>query len=182
MTYKTSSQREPRCEEDKVTQTNDRTPELDSGSSGANIAGDDGDLTDMLSELRVLLPSAQLLSAFLIALPFSSRFATTVVAEKGVFIATFILAVASLVMLSAPAVQHRVIRPLTNRARFKQLATRQIILGSVALALALVLVTQLVLSAVFGHLLGIVAASGIAVLILMLWWVLPNAYRARGRL
>lgn len=57
----------------------------------------------------MLLPSAQLLSAFLIAVALSSRFATTVVAEKGVLIATFMLAVASLVMLGAPALRHRVL-------------------------------------------------------------------------
>lgn len=94
----------------------------------------------------------------------------------------FVLAVASLVMLSAPAVQHRVIRPLIHRAHFKRLATRQIIVGSVALAVALVLVTQLVLSAVFGHRVGNAAAGGIAVPILLLWWVLPKVFRARGRL
>lgn len=166
-----------------MTTTNERAPAPESAPNDMdNASDDDGDLTDMLSELRVLLPSAQLLSAFLIAVPFSSRFAAVVAAEKGVFIATFVLAVTSLVMLSAPAVQHRVIRPLIDRAHFKRLATRQIVFGSAALALALVLVTQLVLSVVFGHLLGIVAAGGIAVLILLLWWVLPTVYRARGRM
>lgn len=82
-------------------------------------------------------------------MPFRSGFAVVVAAEKGVFIATFMRAVASLVMCSV--------------------------------TLALVLVTQLVLSAVFGHLLGNVAASSIAVLIVLLWWVLPRAYRARGQ-
>lgn len=165
-----------------MTTTNERTPAQDSTLYDAAAAGggDDGDLTDMLGELRVLLPSAQLLSAFLITVPFSSGFAAIVAAEKGVFIATFVLAVASLVMLSAPAVQHRVIRPLTDRVRFKRLATRQIVFGSVALGAALVLVTQLVLSAVFGHLMGNVAAGGIAVLIVLLWWVMPKMYRARG--
>lgn len=152
------------------------------GCSVANAAAEDGDLTDMLSELRVLLPSAQLLSAFLITVPFSSGFAAIMAAEKGVFIATFVLAVASLVMLSAPAVQHRLIRPLIDRPHFKRLATRQIVIGSITLALALVLVTQLVLSAVFGHELGNIAAGGIATLIVLLWWVLPKMYRSRGRL
>lgn len=143
---------------------------------------DDGDLTDMLGELRVLLPSAQLLSAFLITVPFSSGFAAVVTAEKGVFLATFMLSVASLVMLSAPAVQHRLIRPLTDRARFKRLATRQIVMGSVALSVALILVTQLVLSAVLGHAAGNVAAATIAALIVLLWWALPKFMRAKGRL
>lgn len=141
-----------------------------------------GDLADMLGELRVLLPSAQLLSGFLITVPFSAGFAAVVTAEKGVFIATFVLAVVSLVMLSAPAVQHRLIRPLADRAQFKRLATRQILLGSIALALALILVTQLVLSAVFGHRVGVIAAGSIALLIVLQWWVLPKVLKAQGKL
>lgn len=145
-------------------------------------AAGEGDLTDTLGELRVLLPSAQLLSAFLITVPFSAGFAAIVTAEKGVFIATFMLSIASLVTLSAPAVQHRLIRPLADRAYFKRLATRQIVIGSFLLALALILVTQLVLSAVFGHVVGNVAAGGIAVLIVFLWWIFPKVLRFRGRL
>jgi len=143
---------------------------------------DDGDLTDMLGELRVLLPTAQLLSAFLITVPFTAGFASIVTAEKGIFLATFVLSVTSLVLLSAPAVQHRLIRPLTNRARFKRLATRQIVAGSLTLALALVLATQFVLSAVFGHAVANVAAGLTAALIVALWWVLPKLWRAGGQL
>lgn len=77
---------------------------------------DDGDLTDMLGELRVLLPTAQLLSAFLIAVPFAPGFKSIVQAEKNVFLATFMLSVAALVLFTAPAVQHRLMRPLRRRA------------------------------------------------------------------
>ena len=37
-------------------------------------AKEHGDLGDLLSELRVMLPGAQLLTAFLIVLPFNSGF------------------------------------------------------------------------------------------------------------
>src|SRR5687768_12522932 len=106
---------------------------------------DDGDLTDMLGELRVLLPTAQLLSAFLTTVPFTSGFGAIVTSAKHVLLATFLLSIASLILLSAPAVQHRLVRPLINRAGFKRLATGQIVVGATTLALALVLVTQLVL-------------------------------------
>lgn len=148
----------------------------------ADMPDDDGDLTDMLGEMRVLLPTAQLLSAFLITLPFTSGFAAIVTSEKRVFLATFVLSVASLILLSAPAVQHRLLRPLTNRVRFKRFATRQIVAGSATLSLALVLATQLVLSAVFGHAVGNVAGGLVAALILLLWWVFPKVWRASGRL
>jgi hypothetical protein len=151
-------------------------------SAHADNENDDGDLSDMLGELRVLLPSAQLLSAFLITVPFSAGFSAVFVAEKGVFLSTFLLAMASVVMLSAPAVQHRLIRPLIDRARFKRLATRQIVVGSITLSLALVMVTQLVLSAVFGHAMGNVAAGAMAALILLMWWVLPKLLKSSGKL
>lgn len=136
----------------------------------------------MLGELRVLLPGAQLLSAFLITVPFYSGFVNIAHAEKQVFLVTFLLAITSLVLLSAPAVQHRLLRPLADRAHFKKVATRQIIAGCVALSLALVLATQLVLSEVFGTPESLVAAGFVALLILVFWWVLPEVLRARGRL
>lgn len=107
---------------------------------------DDGDLTDMLGELRVLLPTAQLLSAFLIAVPFAPGFKSIVQAEKNVFLATFMLSVAALVLFTAPAVQHRLMRPLRRRADFKARASRQMLVGAALLAIALVLATQFVLS------------------------------------
>ncbi|HKQ26326.1 MAG TPA: DUF6328 family protein [Burkholderiales bacterium] len=143
---------------------------------------DDGDLSDMLGELRVLLLSAQLLSAFLITVPFNTGFANIVTPEKQLFLATFILSISSLVLLSSPAVQHRLIRPLRDRARFKTLATRQIVAGCVALSLALTLATQLVLSEVFGHVVGMLAAGFVATLIFLLWWLMPRVLKARGRL
>ncbi|CAN7420273.1 DUF6328 family protein [Acidovorax sp. PRC11] len=143
---------------------------------------DDGDLTDMLGELRVLLPTAQLLSAFLITVPFTPGFSAIAYTEKWVFLATFVLAVVGLVLLSAPAVQHRLIRPLLDRPRFKSLASRQILAGAVALASALVSGAQLVLSTIFGHVVGSLAAALVAGLIFLLWWWLPRRWKQAGKL
>jgi hypothetical protein len=139
---------------------------------------EDGDFSDMLSEQRILLPGAQMLTAFLIILPFNGGFKQIVRTAKMVFLATFVLARMSLVLLSAPAIQHRLMRPLNDRARFKRVATRQIVAGAFALAIALILATNLVMSEVFGHVLGLVMAGGIATFILCIWWLLP-AYLKR---
>lgn len=143
---------------------------------------DGGDLTDLLGELRVLLPTAQLLSAFLTTVPFTQGFSGIVSIEKYVFLATFILSVSSLVLLSAPAVQHRLMRPLPNREAFKHLATRLILAGSITLAAALVLVTQLILSEVLGKRIGLVVATFMAILIVGVWVVLPKWWRKSGKL
>lgn len=150
-------------EEDKVKGTQRRDEEED----------DDGDFSDMLSEMRILLPGAQMLSAFLIILPFNTGFAHIDHTEKLLFLATFFLALTSLVLLSAPAIQHRLMRPLKDRARFKRVATKQIVAGSFALAIALVLGTDLVISEVFGATVGMVMAGIMAALIAVAWWLMP---------
>ncbi|MGQ3051931.1 MAG: DUF6328 family protein [Roseateles sp.] len=139
----------------------------------------DGDLTDMLGELRVLLPTAQLLSAFLIAVPFAPGFRSIVQAEKNVFLATFMLSVASLVLFTAPAVQHRLMRPLRQRANFKVRASRQMLFGAALLAAALVLATQFVLSEVLGHTVGNIAAGIVGLLIGAMWLLVPLSWNRR---
>jgi hypothetical protein len=146
----------------------------------AASADDDGDLADMLGELRVLLPTAQLLSAFLVAVPFAPGFQAIVQAEKNVFLATFMLSVASLVLLISPAVQHRLMRPLRQRAEFKRRASQQMLAGATLLALALVLATQFVLSTVLGHGVGNLAAVAVSGLIVTMWLVLPLYWKGRS--
>lgn len=145
----------------------------------ADARTDDGDLSDLLGELRVLLPTAQLLSAFLVTVPFAPGFVGIVQAEKHVFLVTFMLAVASLVFLSGPAVQHRLMRPLKQREKFKTRSSRQILIGACCLGIALVLATQLVLSQVVGHRTGNIAAAVIAMLILLMWLLVPLMWKER---
>ena len=134
---------------------------------------EDGDFSDMLSEMRIVLPGAQTLAAFLIILPFNGGFRHIVQTEKYVFLATLFFALTSLILLSAPAVQHRVMRPLMDRERFKHFASRQIVAGSVALGIALVLGTNLVVSEVFGHHVGLIGAGIIGTIVATIWWLLP---------
>ncbi len=143
---------------------------------GRTVHGDlpeDGDLSDMLSELRILLPGAQMLTAFLIILPFNGGARQIIETERLVFLATFFFALTSLVLLSAPAIQHRLMRPLVNRSRFKRLATRQIVAGSFALAFAFILGTNMVIAEVFGRLIGNIASCTMGVLIGSVWGALP---------
>lgn len=142
---------------------------------------DDGDLADLLSELRVLLPGAQTLTAFLVILPFNGGFAEIRTEEKWIFVVTFLCSILALVLFTAPAAQHRLQRPLRDREGFKTTATRFIIAGLVPLSLALVLVTQLVLSEVATQPWASWSVAGVvALVILALWWVFPLHGRGNG--
>lgn len=137
--------------------------------------GGDGDLSDLLSELRVLLPGAQTLTAFLIILPFNGGFSEIRDTEKIVYAITFICSVTSLVIFTAPAAQHRMQRPLRDREGFKNLASRLTVIGLVPLSMAIILSTQLVLSEVVGaRWVSWFIAGGLALLIIGLWWVMPR--------
>ncbi len=140
---------------------------------------EDGDLSDLLSELRILLPGAQMLTAFLIILPFSGGARPSIEAARLVFLATFFFALSSLVLLSAPAIQHRLMRPLISRERFKRVATRQIVAGAACLAIAFTLATNLVISSVFGALIANIASATMAALIAGLWCILPMVLKRR---
>lgn len=140
---------------------------------------EDGDLSDMLSELCISLPGAQMLTAFLIILPFNSGAREFLQGERLIFLGTFFWALISLVLLGAPAVQHRLMRPLISRERSKRVATRQIFAGSFALALAFTLGTNMVISALMGQLLGLIASGTMAILIFSLWCVLPMVLKRR---
>jgi hypothetical protein len=134
----------------------------------------DGDLSDLNDELRVLLPGTTTLAAFLIILPFNSGFSEIRDEQKTIYLITFLCTVLSLILFTAPAAQHRLQRPLRNRAAFKNTATRLMIAGLVPLSIAIPLVTELVLTATLAtEWFSWVVAGVIASAILGLWWIFP---------
>ncbi|WP_295449688.1 DUF6328 family protein [uncultured Thiodictyon sp.] len=142
-------------------------------------ASEEGSLDDMLSELRILLQGAQVLTAFLIVLPFNQGFEKIQDFEKCVYTATFLCSITSLVFFSAPAAHHRLARPLVNRELFKTFATRMILVGLVFLSFALILATQLVVSHVIGSVVSIFVTAFVGLLILVIWWLFPLTYKER---
>jgi hypothetical protein len=130
-------------------------------------------MNEMLQELRILLQGSQVLTAFLVVLPFSAGFSAIVRSEKWVYVGTFLCALASLVLFSAPAVHHRLQRPLQDRVAFKDFASRMMVIGLVPLTLALALMTQLVTSEVVGERTATMLAGVAALCIVGIWWVLP---------
>ncbi len=136
-------------------------------------------LNDMLQELRILLQGAQVLTAFLVVLPFNQSFGKIHPFEKWVFTATFLCSICSMVFFSAPAAHHRLIRPLINRMTFKLFATRMILIGLLFLSFALVLVTQLVVWQVLETTASVLVSSFVGVLILLIWWLFPLFLKKR---
>ena len=146
------------------------------------LGGSDHDqrsLNEMLQELRVLLQGSQILAGFLVLLPFSEGFSKIAPFEKWVYIVAFLGSIVSLICFSAPAAQHRVERPLRHRVRFKKLSTRIIIAGTLALSIALVSTTQLVLTEVIGDRWSLIVTTLIGILLAVIWWLIPLTQRKK---
>jgi hypothetical protein len=134
----------------------------------------DADLSDLLQELRVLLPGTQTLAAFLIILPFTEGFDRLQGIGRVVYVATFVLALIALVLFTAPAAHHRLQRPLKNRVAFKEKSTKIMIAGLIPFSLALILSADLTVSIALGNeLFGLLAAGIVSLFLLVMWWILP---------
>jgi archaellum biogenesis protein FlaJ (TadC family) len=139
----------------------------------------DEDLTDLLNEIRLLLPGTLLLVAFLIALPFNTGYTRVSQFDNAVYVAMFLCAILSLLLFAAPAAQHRLMSPLRDRAAFKRSVNRQVIIGLIPLSAAITLATYLVISDVVNTLAAAIVAGIVGLTIALLWWVVPLNRRRR---
>src|SRR5215210_2285983 len=67
----------------------------------------DRNLNEMLGGLRVVMPGVQVLFAFLLVVPFNSRFEQLTDFERGVYYVTLLTTAVSMAFLMAPGVVHR---------------------------------------------------------------------------
>src|SRR3954453_19461469 len=89
----------------------------------------DRNWTDLLQELRVVQTGVQLLTGFLLTLPFQARFATLTQAQKNIYLATVTAAVISTCFLIAPVSLHRLLFRRHARAATVNVSHRLAILG-----------------------------------------------------
>jgi hypothetical protein len=137
----------------------------------------DRNWTDLLQELRVVQTGVQLLTGFLLTLPFQARFATLDSFQQNLYLITVILAVCSTAFLIAPVSLHRLLFRRHARARMVEVAHRLALTGMTLLGASLVGVVLLIFDVVRGRTAGFVAAGLIALLVVVLWVAMPLALR-----
>jgi len=132
----------------------------------------DRQLIELLNELRVALPGAQVLLAFLLAVPFATRFGRTSTFERALLFACAIVTAAGVLFLMAPSVYHRVRWQEGGKADVVRVGHLLFLLGSGCLAAGMCLALCLVGDVVFGPAAAIAATAVMAVLIVTCWYVL----------
>jgi hypothetical protein len=138
-------------------------------------------LDQLLQELRVVLPGVQVLFAFLLAVPFSSRFGDVDEFERDVYFVALLLSAVAVALLMAPSIQHRILFRREQKRYLVSVGTVLTIAGMTALALAIVLSLVLVAHFLFGSA-AAWAAGGLSFgAFALVWYALPIERRITNR-
>jgi hypothetical protein len=127
----------------------------------------------LLQELRVTQTGVQLLTGFLLTLPFQQRFTLLDATAHVVYSATVACSIGATVLLVAPVGMHRLLFRRHRLPTLVSAAHRCAVAGLVLLGVALCGVTIVIFNAVFNSLTGWVAGVCTAVALSVFWFVLP---------
>jgi len=141
----------------------------------------DRNWNSLLQELRVAQTGVQLLTGFLLTLPFQQRFDRLDSVMRAVYVTTVACSLAATIALVAPVAMHRV---LFRQRRLKVLvsaAHRLAMGGLVLLGLALVGVTVVVVDMVYGEDAAFIGGAIALIGFVLMWLALPLILRAADR-
>jgi hypothetical protein len=133
----------------------------------------DRNWSNLLQELRVAQTGVQLLTGFLLTLPFQQRFAALDTTMRAVYLATVGCSIGATVLLVAPASMHRL---LFRRHRLQALvssAHRYAVAGLLLLGAALIGVAAVIFDSVAGRGAAWVAAAVTLAALVAFWYVVP---------
>ncbi|MGK2881897.1 MAG: DUF6328 family protein [Mycobacterium sp.] len=137
----------------------------------------DRNWSSLLQELRVVQTGVQLLTGFLLTLPFQARFPELGTTMRVIYLVTVSCSIMSTVLLTAPVGLHRL---LFRRHRLGVLVKTShffALTGLVFLGAAMTGVAILVFDAVSGPKLAWIAGATAALALVLFWLVTPLALR-----
>ena len=131
------------------------------------------ELIELLNELRVALPGVQVLFAFLLAVPFSQRFAEVTDLQKNAYMAALLSTLAGSVFLIAPTAYHRIRFRDRDKEAMLRISNAFAIVGVVCLAIGMTAVVFLVTDLIFKGVTTTIVTTATAALFATVWFVLP---------
>ena len=138
------------------------------------------ELNELLQELRSLIPGAEVLFGFLLAIGFTAEFGQLGDPERYVYYATLVCTGVALVLYLAPAAHHRLRFREGDKDYLLRKANREVIVGTVASSLALTGVLFLVSERVFSGTVAVIVSVLFFAFIAWRWWSLALVRSRRG--
>lgn len=137
----------------------------------------DRNWSELTQELRVTQTGVQILTAFLLILPFQQRFTDITVGQRTLYLVLISLALITTILMVAPVSLHRALFHRGRKARIVHIANRITVTALVFLGLTIVGTVAFVFNVVVGIFAMWIAVSLTVVLIVSMWLFLP--WRAR---
>ena len=139
----------------------------------------DRNWNELLQELRVTQTGVQILTGFLLTLPFQQRFEDLDDYQRDLFLVLVLLAVLTTALIVAPVSLHRILFRKHLKGEVVDAGNRLARAGLVALALTITGVAMLVFDVVVGRTAGLAVGAGSLAVLAVFWLVLPMR-SARG--
>jgi hypothetical protein len=125
---------------------------------------------ELLQELRALIPGAEVLLGFLLAISFTEQFDELSDGQRYVYFATLLSTAAAIVLFLAPAAHHRLRFRAGDKEHSLRKGNREAVAGTVAASFALTGVIYLVSDHVFGSEEAIGASVVFFAFVAWRWW------------
>lgn len=137
----------------------------------------DQEWNELLQELRVILPGVQVLFAFLLTIPFSSRFNEISGMDRGLYFVAFLSTAIASVLLIAPSVYHRLLWRQHDKEYVLVTTNRFVLSATVFLALSVAAVVFLVTDLLYRSAMGAGVAAALTGVMTWFWYGLPLSRR-----
>lgn len=138
-------------------------------------------LNELLQELRVMQTGVQILTGFLLTVPFTDRFTDLEQHHRVIYLCILAAAVLTTLVIVAPVTYHRLLFRRGQREWLVAAAHFCTLTALAGLALVSAAVVFLVFDIVVGLTAAALAASGVALAFLALWGVVPLLRRGGRR-
>ena len=129
---------------------------------------------ELLQEIRVTQTGVQILTGFLLTVPFSNRFEDLTSFQRAVYLTVLAGSVLTTALVVAPVAMHRVLFRRRRRELLVESGNRFALAGLAMLAVTVSGVVLLVVDVVVGVTQGWVAGGAILLVFTVLWAVLPR--------
>ncbi len=139
------------------------------------------ELNELLEELRVAIPGAEVLFAFLLGVAFTQRFESVTPLQRNVYFVTLLLTAAATALLIAPSANHRVRFRDGDKEHMLFSASRMAVAGLVLLLFAVSGVVFLVAGLLYAPGAAALAGALSAAWFLWFWFALPLSRKLRRR-
>ena len=129
---------------------------------------------ELLQEIRVTQTGVQILTGFLLTVPFSNRFGDLTAFQRNVYLTVLAGSVLTTGLVVAPVAMHRVLFRKRRRELLVESGNRFAMAGLAMLALTVSGVVLLVVDVVVGTRAGWLAGGAILLVLTLLWAVFPR--------